>query len=91
MTPLESLKNMTMTMEVLLHGRLREVNCDQGTAELHNYGAPAIALRFEAGLNKTMRQIGNPLCQSQGQRTLQRQRRTGNGYGTRGCRRAVGD
>ena len=57
MTPLEFLKNMTLTMEVLLHGRLREVNCDQGTAELHNYGAPAIALRFEAGWNETMRQL----------------------------------
>ena len=41
----------------LLHGRLMAVNWNSGTAELHSYGAPVVALRFDANFNETMRQL----------------------------------
>lgn len=41
----------------LLYGRLLEVNWNAGTAQLHSYGAPIVALRFDANLNENMRQL----------------------------------
>ncbi len=40
-----------------LHGRLLEVDWSRGTAQLHSYGAPVVALRFDASLNENMRQL----------------------------------
>ena len=39
----------------LLYGRLLEVNWNAGTAQLHSYDAPIVALRFESSLNESMR------------------------------------
>ena len=41
----------------LLYGRLLEVNWNAGTAQLHSYDAPIIALQFDANLNENMRQL----------------------------------
>lgn len=41
----------------LLYGRLLEVNWNAGTAQLHSYAAPIVALRFESNLNENMRQL----------------------------------
>ena len=41
----------------LFYGRLLEVNWNAGTAQLHSYAAPIVALRFDANLNENMRQL----------------------------------
>ena len=40
-----------------LYGRLLEINWQDGTAQLHRYGETVVPLRFEAGLNETMREL----------------------------------
>ena len=43
--------------EASLYGRLLEINWQDGTAQLHRYGEAVVPLRFEAGLNETMREL----------------------------------
>ena len=44
-------------MEILLYGRLLEIDWKNGTAQLHNYGERPVDLRFAASLNEAMRQL----------------------------------
>ena len=44
-------------MEILLYGRLLEIDWKNGTAQLHNYGEKPVDLRFPASLNEAMREL----------------------------------
>lgn len=56
-TPARPRRQETAETTALLYGRLLAVDWNAGTAQLHSYGAPAVALRFEANLNENMRQL----------------------------------
>ena len=52
--------------EILLHGRLLEIDWKNSAAELHNYGETPVALRFDASLNETMRQLATRYVRVEG-------------------------
>ena len=60
-------------VEILLYGRLLEVDWKNGTAQLHNYGERPVDLRFAASLNEAMRQLATRyVCQRYWALQLQR-------------------
>lgn len=46
-----------MEREILIRGRLMNVNGEKRTAELHNFGDTLIALQFEESLCETMQKL----------------------------------
>ena len=46
-----------MEREILIRGRLMNVDGEKRTAELHNFGDTLIALQFEEGLCETMQKL----------------------------------
>ena len=52
--------------EALLYGRLREVNWDRGTAQLHDYTGHYVGLRFDSALNEDMLRLATQYVEVRG-------------------------
>ena len=53
--------------EALVYGRLKMVNWDKRTAQLHRYGGRYVPLRFEASLDDEMRRLANQFVEVKGE------------------------
>ena len=52
--------------DALLHGWLREVNWDKGTAQLHDYTREYVRLRFDAEMAEDMRRLATRYVEVRG-------------------------